>query len=241
MVLGALPFLTLGGIFSAASARLRGRTTGFGLLVSALCLPVCDCTMASCGRELSRVPLPLAAWIVTLGSCCNAPALAATWIVLGPRVLVARVLSCIVAAAATALLWRVAGRATLSEPAGGSMEQIPLAMRFVQATSRGLCLFALAAAPACLLIASGWANIVSQSPVAAVVLASILSPCSSSDALLAHALFAQPKCQLAFVVAAQCVDLRQILMLRRTFGVRRAVAALASSTTAIALGYVVLS
>jgi len=59
-----------------------------------------------------------------------------------------------------------------------------------------------------------------------------MSPCSSADALLARALFTQPKCELAFVIAAQCLDVRQALVLVRAVGARRAFGALATSMVA---------
>jgi uncharacterized membrane protein YraQ (UPF0718 family) len=97
-------------------------------------------------------------------------------------------------------------------------------------------LFAATAVPASLFIAAGLTRTFGHSPVAALLIASVLSPCSTSDALFARALFSEPKSQLAFVVAAQCLDLRQWFLLRRVFGLRRAGLAFACSVGALFLG-----
>jgi len=67
------------------------------------------------------------------------------------------------------------------------------------------------------------------------LLGALLSPCSTSDPLLALALMRDAHAQLAFMIAAQCLDVRQMLMLLRHFGFVRMAAAAISAAAACAL------
>jgi len=72
-------------------------------------------------------------------------------------------------------------------------------------------------------------------PAAAALFGALLSPCSTADPLLAAALIRDPRAQLAFMLAAQCLDVRQMLLIRRHFGVVRMAAAAICAAGACAI------
>jgi len=67
----------------------------------------------------------------------------------------------------------------------------------------------------------------------AAIAAALLSPCSFADALLARVWCTTAAAQLTFMLAAQTVDVRQLMLQRGLFGWRSACAALASATGGI--------
>ncbi len=234
MMLGASPLLAVGGLVAAVASRVPRRWNGALLLATSICLPGCDCTMnAYCG-ELARLSPRVAAFAVIWGACCNPIALVATALVLGPRMALDRALCGFIAAGFTALAW---GRwATL--PAmhlSGSRHSFWERCASALATSLGS--FSMAAVVASVIISVGDRHLANASGLVAAAFGAVLSPCSSSDSILARVLFAHPKSQLSFMIAAQCLDVRQVLMLRRHFGLARTFFAVGSSATACALGY----
>jgi uncharacterized membrane protein YraQ (UPF0718 family) len=233
MILGASPFLTIGAL-TAAAARLMKRTSAAGLVVAAVFLPGCDCTMNAISGELVQLPSAVAAFVVTWGACCNPLALAGTYLILGPHVAWCRVLCGLVAATCTACIWQADGSARNRHDCR-LIETFPAT--FVAALSRGLSSFSFASALACLVLACTNIRLSHESGIFAVVLGALLSPCSTADSLLARALFANSKMQLVFVLAAQCLDIRQAIMLARTFGPLKTISAVLSSAGACALGY----
>ena len=72
-------------------------------------------------------------------------------------------------------------------------------------------------------------------PAAAAVFGALLSPCSTADPLLAAAVLRDPRAQLAFMLASQCLDVRQMSLLRRHFGVARMAIAAVCAAGACAL------
>jgi uncharacterized membrane protein YraQ (UPF0718 family) len=233
MLLGASPFLSIGA-FTAAYARERWRHSAAGVLAACFFLPGCDCTINALSLELGRLPQRIAAFAVTWGACCNPLALAMTYVILGPHLAWCRAACGLTAATCTSLAWFRPGQSPVrrEHACGGT-----LASTFVAALNEGLRSFCFASAIACLVLAFASFHRTSDSGFVAAALGAVLSPCSIADALLARVLFVDPKAQLAFVVAAQCLDLRQTAMLVRTFGLRRAGSALASCAGACALGY----
>jgi hypothetical protein len=110
---------------------------------------------------------------------------------------------------------------------------------FVRFSSDGLSSFAQAAALSCAALAIAPKLLQSvHNPVLAGMAGALLSPCSSADALLAAMFFRTRAQQLVFIVAAQCLDTRQLSLLAQTFGpahtIRAAIAALAGCT----IGYI---
>lgn len=236
MLLGASPLLALGGLVAAVASRVPRRWKGAVLLATSICLPGCDCTInAYCG-ELARLPPTLAAFAVVWGACCNPVALVATSLVLGPRMALDRALCGFVAACLTAVAWR----RFAALPAMHSNSSLdPFWERCANAIGAGLGSFSVAAVVASIILVVGARHVANAPGLVAAALGAVLSPCSSSDSILARVLFAHPKSQLSFVIAAQCLDVRQVLMLRRHFGFARAFFAVGSSATACALGYAV--
>jgi uncharacterized membrane protein YraQ (UPF0718 family) len=72
-------------------------------------------------------------------------------------------------------------------------------------------------------------------PAGAALLGALLSPCSTADPLMAAAFIRDAKAQLAFMLAAQCLDVRQLLLVLRHFGISRMVTAAACSAGACAV------
>jgi uncharacterized membrane protein YraQ (UPF0718 family) len=72
-------------------------------------------------------------------------------------------------------------------------------------------------------------------PAGAALLGALLSPCSTADPLMAAAFMRDPHTQLAFMLAAQCLDVRQLLLVLRHFGVSRMFATAACSACACAI------
>ncbi|HEY5093647.1 MAG TPA: permease [Candidatus Eremiobacteraceae bacterium] len=94
--------------------------------------------------------------------------------------------------------------------------------------------FAAAAAVAAKIIvpAAAFAHL---SPAGAALLGALLSPCSTADPLLAAALTQHARAQISFMLAAQCLDVRQMLLLQRHFGTARMTAAAGSAAIACVL------
>lgn len=80
------------------------------------------------------------------------------------------------------------------------------------------------AATIVLLIVGGSAPVLS-SPAVAAAAGALLSPCSTSDAVLARVLVRDPHAQAAFLIASQTFDVRQLATIARAFGGRRALLA----------------
>jgi uncharacterized membrane protein YraQ (UPF0718 family) len=239
MLFGAAPFLAAGSLTAVCTATvLRGRRSA--LLAGAALLPGCDCSINALAHRLRTLPGASAAFAVLWGACCNPLTLATTYVVLGMRAAGLRALCGLAAAAATACVWMFLARTrrecAAPSNAPGRSAKDGFAQLFLQAFSHGLASFSAAAAVAAIVLACGMPRVANTSAAAAAALGAILSPCSISDSLLARVLFSAPKCQLAFVVAAQLLDLRQTVVLAQTFGARKTVFALIFSAAACALG-----
>jgi hypothetical protein len=72
----------------------------------------------------------------------------------------------------------------------------------------------------------------------AAVAGALISPCSSADALLAAIFFRSRPEQLVFVIAAQCLDIRQLALIARLFGVANAMRASAAALAGCTIGYI---
>jgi uncharacterized membrane protein YraQ (UPF0718 family) len=236
MMLGASPFLTAGAFIATLASSISKRWSAPALVTASLILPGCDCTINGSCSELARLPAPLAAFTVTFGTCCNPLALASTYLILGRHMALCRLLCGLCASAITACAW-------LRGCAVGAMcpttLQDSFSKRFVSAMNGALAAFSLASAAACSALVLLMPHLTRAPLLVAAMLGALLSPCSSSDSLLARVLFSSAKNQLIFIMAAQCLDIRQAMMLRRHFGLRRTLMAFASSASACALGYVI--
>ncbi len=220
IMLEAGPFVACGAVAAWCSLeRIRSAQRWLPAAV-AMCAPGCDCSMNSFAAALARCPRWLAGVALTWGAACNPIALAATWLVLGPHVFAARMAGAAVAACTIALLWR-------GDPQDGAIESIrpKIGAALCEIASHletGLrALVPAAIASAIFATCFGHAVRVHQ-PLLAAAAGAILSPCSTADAILARIVTGSASAQAAFVIAGQCLDVRQLSLLRRHFGAKRA-------------------
>ncbi len=241
MLLGASPFLVAGAIAATVAARLEARsvfsrwqrlvTTAFALL-----FPGCDCSMnAYAGALRGRHPAIVACALVW-GSCCNPVALVCTARILGTHLLGLRMIVGLAIALLTAVSWSFCKNArdeTICHTQHAWWEQ------FVGYTGDGLSSFARAAAVSCLILVTAPRLLaVLHGPLMAAVAGALISPCSSADALLAAILFRSRPEQLVFVIAAQCLDIRQLVLFTRLYGAANAMRASAAALVGCTIGYI---
>ncbi len=239
MLLGAAPYLSAGALAAAAGVRWgRSQTQApkiTWLVGFALLFPGCDCSMNAYATSLRGTRPSLAAFAVVWGSCCNPLALVATANILGPRLLACRVACWLHRSDADGFgvvsFGRRARGAWLCEIADDYWESFT---RFAGAAFASFS-FAAAIGAVCMAFTTGTATIAAP-PVFAAIAGALLSPCSSADPLLARTLFVSARDQLAFIVAAQCLDVRQVALLWRTFGPARTSQACCAAVAACALG-----
>jgi uncharacterized membrane protein YraQ (UPF0718 family) len=225
MMLGAAPFLASGALTAAAANRIASRPWGIRLpswcvAVCAAVLAGCDCSLNALAPALRAAPPALSGFALVWGACCNPLALAATAAVLGPHMLACRVLAGLIASVMTALLWSRSPHACASHGRGGDTGVVGA---FARAAAVGTRTFAIAAGVSALVLTFAGNGPHGRSMLLATIAGALLSPCSSADALLARVLFSLPAAQLAFIVAAQCLDTRQLFTIYRTFGAGPAV------------------
>jgi uncharacterized membrane protein YraQ (UPF0718 family) len=226
IMLEAGPFVACGAVAAWFTlARIRDAQHWLPAVI-AMCAPGCDCSMNGFAAALARCPRWLAGVALTWGAACNPVALAATWLVLGPRVFAARIAGAAVAACAIALLWRGDHR-TVGAEADGAAEFIrpqpgdPLC-EIASHLEAGLCALVPAAIASAVFAACFGHAMRAHQPLLAAAAGAILSPCSTADAILAKIVTGSASAQAAFVIAGQCLDLRQLSLLRRHFGIWRA-------------------
>jgi hypothetical protein len=98
--------------------------------------------------------------------------------------------------------------ATMAEHLGGSIGALSL-------TAATAAIFALWPSPISV-FANAWGS---------ALAGALLSPCSTADAVIARVLVHDRGAQAAFVVAAQCIDVRLLALFARRFGPARTVLA----------------
>ena len=222
ILLAALPYLFAGAASACALMRLAPRNRLAPLL--ALAAPGCDCSINGFAGALRDHNPALAGFALTFSAACGPAALLATHAVLGNSFVAARIAGGSVAAVITAISWSVARS---GGPSACAHDRAASTLcDHLDASIRGFLVPAIVAA-LLVTLAPDAARALPGAPFAALA-GAVLSPCSTADAVLARVLFVDHHSQAAFVIAAQCVDLRQLAMLRRNFGtVRCALAALA--------------
>lgn len=217
ILLEAAPFVLAGTVAAAALKYVSRRSAAAPLI--ALFAPGCDCSLNGFASALSSAAPPVAGFALTWSAACGPAALAATHAALGDRMVMARLAGGLAAASVTALLWAcVRTRPVSVENAHG--EDATLAAQ-LGAALRGLSAAALAAA--CLAALAPNALHSMTSVPAAALMGAVISPCSTADAMLARVLLIGRSSQAAFVLAAQCIDVRQLAMLWCNFGAIRTV------------------
>jgi len=227
IVMEGVPFV-LGGALAACAVRRIARPGMLSPLLVALS-PGCDCAQNSFAGALRRSPPPLAGFALSWSAACGPVALFATHAVLGPRLLAARIAGGAVAALFTALLWRWA-RIGGESACDSHARPEPAAELFVAALRN----LAVAGAVAAMWAAAAPSMRLHPHGVMAAAIGALLSPCSTSDPILARVLFSHGSDQAAFCIAAQCIDVRQLAMLRHRFGLAAMVLAFAAGAAGCA-------
>ena len=243
IVLAALPYVTIGAVAGAGLERLPRRIRACAAF-AVLAAPGCDCSASGYARALARGSLPLAGFALVWNAAAGPAALFSTRAVLGSHILVARVAGGLVASALTAASWCAGGgahvRRSLEHGSADDEHARPAWTSICTHAASTLGALAVTALVATLALGSiGDAIAALSSPVLAAAAGALLSPCSTSDAVLARVLVRDAPAQAAFVIASQTIDLRQLATIARVFGPRRAVlaaiAGLAGCATAAVL------
>jgi uncharacterized membrane protein YraQ (UPF0718 family) len=213
IVLEAVPYILAGAIAAAFVERFARRSAWRALVCIAA--PGCDCSMNGFVRSLTSLPAPFAGALMLWGSACNPIALFATYQMLGSGVLIARIAGALIAALLLAALMRTARicwtSASSCEAHGGD--------GVLAHFERGVMLLGPAAIASGIVLAFAAHMVRSHaSPLLAAVAGAMLSPCSTADPILARTIAATPAAQAAFAIASQCLDVRQLTLLRRCFG-----------------------
>ena len=241
IVLEALPYILVGVFATALLQRLRKHVKRSLAPLCALLLPGCDCSLNGFASALGDMPPPLAGFVLTWSACCAPAALIATHAALGAKMTAVRLIAGLIAASGTGLTWKLwaqrgwAGcksrRASMPRQCD-ALPARPHAGDIAQAMHRALGGLAAAACGATLWLLLSPARAHAALPGQAALAGALLSPCSVADALLARALFSSAASQASFIVAAQCMDLRQLLLLQARFGLVPALLALGSAAAA---------
>jgi uncharacterized membrane protein YraQ (UPF0718 family) len=236
MLVGAAPFLTCGALGAAIAEHARGWRIGRlrwpAMVLGSALLPACDCCMNAAAAGLRSAPRSVAAFVLVWGSCCNPTALVCTELVFGWRLTVCRMLIGLVIAAVTAMLWSWLPSSRIR----ALPQRTHLTESFVRSAGGALSSFSIAAAVSAVSLVCLPDRVHSSNPLLAATTGAILSPCSSADAMLARVMFAGARAHLAFIIAAQCADMRQLVLMNRWFGPAYAASAMISACIGIAIG-----
>jgi hypothetical protein len=241
MLLGASPFLLAGALAATVAAQLeaakafnrwqRLATTAFAIL-----FPGCDCSMSAYAGALRGQHPAIVAFALVWGSCCNPVALACTARILGMHLLGLRMIAGLTIALLSAVSWSLYKNAwdeKVCPTQHAWWEQLVCHM------GDGLSSFARAAAVSCLiLVTSPRLLAMLHGPLVAAIAGALISPCSSADALLAAIFFRSRPEQLVFVIAAQCLDIRQLALFTRLYGVANTMRASAAALAGCTIGYI---
>ena len=231
IMLAALPYVVGGTIVAYAARRLVRRNASMPLALVAIASPGCDCAGSGYAFAFADASPALAGFTLTWSAAAGPVALVVTRAALGAHVLIARVAGAAIAALVTAALWTLDARAASRATAHACRDEREVRYEMAGQIGSAVLALAVSAAIATVLIsARQMLPPAFASPLSAGISGAILSPCSTADAVLARVLFTQAASQGAFVIAAQCLDTRQMLMLVRVFGWRRAALAAAAGT-----------
>jgi len=242
IVLASLPYVTAGA-FAAGLARRIAPRGGLVAMAFAMLAPGCDCAVSGYADAFARGSPAIAGFALAWSAAAGPAALVATRAVLGTHLLLARLAGAAVAAALTAIAWNA--ERTRWNRSGASacrsrtalVDDDRLDHGLLERVASGIFAVSASALSATALVSSGTHVLHAlASPVAAAAAGAILSPCSTADAVLARVLLHDPPAQAAFVIAAQCVDVRQLATIARAVGARfaalAAIAGIAGCATA---------
>ena len=251
ILLAALPYVVFGAFAAGLShwlVRRRQADSHNAVALIAMFNPGCDCALNGFAGALARAHPALAGFALTFAAAASPASLAVTYAAFGTRMTIARAVGGAIAAALTAATWRwlpvvptfMVGRPRINL---GTTTQTSAAASYSSPAhdeagdlGAALCGVAYAAAAAVVAKTVVPAAAFAHMPTAlAAVFGALLSPCSTADPLLAVALLRDVHAQLAFMLAAQCLDVRQMLLVLRHFGVARMAAAAGCAAIACAL------
>ncbi|HET9341677.1 MAG TPA: hypothetical protein VFO25_02020 [Candidatus Eremiobacteraceae bacterium] len=230
IVLASLPYVTLGALFATIQELLSQRWRRI-MVIAALVAPGCDCASAGYASAFAR-EAPAIAGFVLVWSCAAGPAaLLGTYSALGEHLLFARLAGAFIAAALTAVMWRLDIRGARAEDRDAKHSRHDAASEVACGRiASALVALAVSASIATVGLMVFGHNAVLSTPVIAAAGGALMSPCSTADAVIARVLVHRSPSQIAFVLAAQTIDIRQLVTLARVFGPRRcALAALAGA------------
>ena len=226
IVLAGAPFVTAGAVVAAALARLPHRLRRCAA-IAIVAAPGCDCSGSGYASAFACEAPALAGFALAWSAAAGPAALFATHAVLGTRMLVARLAGAAVASTLTSAAWhvdaRIGRRVALERVRTHGHPHVPAV-----SSTCGNVASALGALAMCAIVATaalacfGGALHALSSPLLSAVAGALLSPCSTSDAVLARVLVRDAPAQATFVIAAQTFDVRQLATLARVFGARRA-------------------
>ena len=262
IVLAALPYVVFGAFAASLSRRLIDRDphkSHGAVALIAILNPGCDCALSGFARALVRAQPALAGFALTFAAAASPVSLAVTYAAFGMHMAIARAAGALLAAALTSTTWSVLGRSAIADSVGPTdmvVGRASLAQKTADHKDRhykkwvgdarptttaddlaaalsGVAYAATAAVAIKLFVpAAFFAHV---APAGAAILGALLSPCSTADPLMAAAFIPDTHAQLAFMLAAQCLDVRQLLLLLRNFGALRMVAAILCAASACAM------
>jgi uncharacterized membrane protein YraQ (UPF0718 family) len=216
IMLAAGPYIVAGTLVATLIARVARRGGAIAALIAAFA-PGCDCSMNGFATALRGCPVPLAGAALTWGAVCNPFALAATAAVLGHHLLYARIVGGLFAAAVVAASWSLKSSDQVAPPhVHACAAQDTSLQDHLERALRLLLPAACCASLALAVVPHGGDAL--HSPFIAAIAGAVLSPCSSADPMLAKLFTQSQPSQAAFMIAAQCLDLRQLALLQRHFG-----------------------
>jgi uncharacterized membrane protein YraQ (UPF0718 family) len=242
ILLAALPYVVIGALAAGLSRRLfvrRSAHSHYAMALLAVLNPGCDCALNGFAGALARAHPALAGFALTFAAAASPASLAVTYAAFGMRMTIARAAGGAIAAALTAAAWsfnhfdRVGGQASLAHDLNHGPDETG---KLAAALGGIACAATAAVAIKAILPAATFTH---MAPAGAALFGALLSPCSTSDPLLAVALMRDARAQLAFMLAAQCLDIRQMLLMLRHFGFARMAAAAGCAATACALATMV--
>jgi uncharacterized membrane protein YraQ (UPF0718 family) len=240
IILAALPYVVIGAFAASLSRRLIDRDphrSHGAVALMAILNPGCDCALNGFARALVRAQPALAGFALTFAAAASPASLAVTYTAFGMRMTLARAAGALVAAALTATAWHFVRASVGSTNVGPTFmvgqDHHPRKHDETRdlAAALGGVAFAAATAIAAKTLAPA-AAIAHLTPAGAALFGALLSPCSTADPLLAGTLLQETRAQLSFMLAAQCLDVRQLLLVFRHFGAARAGATAACAAIA---------
>lgn len=235
IVLASLPYVTIGVI--CGHVVERSRLSARFLALAAMIAPGCDCASAGYAPALVRASPGLAGFALVWSAAAGPAALFATFNAFGSHLLLARLAGSFIAAGATAMLWLIDRRSI----GANAVSSDPHLCAVAPHAHAALC-DRIASASGALALSASLATIalvflngaMLSTPLGAAIAGALLSPCSTSDSVIARVLTHHAQSQIVFVMASQTIDVRQLATFARTFGVcRAALAALAGAAGCI--------